>query len=77
MRKYIYYFIMAFIFISGFVVGACWEKSKPKWDIYDDERGCIIRWDDGTYSYKSPTIYLGDLEPGEIAELKANGIDVK
>jgi len=38
-----------------------------EWNLWDDPRGCWIWCDDGTYSYKSRMMMLGDLEPAETA----------
>jgi len=57
-------FNFAILFFFGFLIGR-WSVPKPSFDIDRDERGCIVAWDDGTYSYKSRTIHLGTLNPKE------------
>lgn len=52
--------------VCGIAVG--WHAHPDaEWDIGKDPRGCIVQWDDGTFTYKARTriIYIGDLKPGE------------
>ena len=73
MKQFILGLSLALFFILSFYVGFetgyhHWKKSS--WDIWEDPRGCVIYWDDGSTSFKSRAIYLGDLAPGESKELK-------
>lgn len=66
MKKLLILLLAAVLILSGIMIG--WRAHPDaKWDIGEDPRGCIIQWDDGTYTYKSRTriIHLGDLKPGE------------
>jgi len=63
-----YLLIVAGLVMLGVVAGGIvgWHlHPEPLWDIGKDERACIIQWDDGTVSYKSRSINIGDLQPGE------------
>jgi hypothetical protein len=65
------------IVLTIFVVGcfAGWHlKPDPFWDIGEDERACVIYWDDGTVSYKSRTINLGTLKPGESVKISPSDL---
>lgn len=59
----------AIIFLAGVILGVIvtlwWTYDPVVWDLWEDPRGCVISWDDGTYSYKSREITLGTLKPGE------------
>lgn len=64
------------------IVGGYWwgwtahAKSGLVWNLWDDPRGCIISWDDGTYSYKGRQINLGTIQPGESREIEVD-FDIK
>jgi hypothetical protein len=55
--------------VIGFFVGRN-TIEKAGWDISKDPRGCIIIWDDSTYSVKSRTINIGTLKPGDSIIIK-------
>jgi hypothetical protein len=64
--------IGSFIFISGSLFGY-WIHPNPIWDISKDKRACVIKWDDGTYSFKSKIMQLGTLQPGESKTIEVSG----
>lgn len=70
MKLKLYIFLVIFQFLMGFIVGCLWPRNNDfVWDINKDSRGCLITWDDGTYSLKSPIYNLGTIEPGESKEV--------
>jgi len=56
------------VFLLGCVVGYMLHP-EPLWDIGEDERACIVYWDDGIISYKSRIIHIGTLAPRELVEV--------
>lgn len=66
-----FYLSLMFVFVCmcvGFVLGYNYRDDQG-WDISKDNRACLIQWDDGTFSYKSRTHFVGDLGPGESVEI--------
>ena len=63
------YLITAVVFITGCFAGY-WLHPNPTWDIGEDDRACVISWDDGTYNYKSKRVKIGTLKPGESKTIK-------
>ncbi len=59
-------------FLAGAIVQAYLNPVHKCW-VCDDERACIIRWEDGTYSAKGRTINIGTLEPGESVTVTLDG----
>lgn len=67
------YFLL--ILISVFTLGYYYgydSRDGQGWDISKDPRGCLIEWDDGTYSFKSRKYHVGTLNPGESITIPDN-----
>jgi hypothetical protein len=63
-KKYIIILVVFLIgvFIGHFIIP---QNDDCVWDISEDPRGCVIAWDDGTYSWKSQIYNLGTIKAGE------------
>lgn len=69
------YWVIIIVFLVGMGVGYFVPHDDScVWNLWDDPRGCVIAWDDGTYSCKSRTIEIGTLQPGESREVMINNM---
>ena len=61
------------IFVIGLFIGywvGYFSYPEPVWDIGQDQRGCVIKWDDGTTSWKTPKMTIGHIGPGQSVTIR-------